>query len=104
MTFRRLRIAFSAACLMVCALLIALWVRSYWLLDGISGPTSDEIGFELYSTHGQIVYSKGSPAGRMPDKPWEVTFGFDTPSEGTKSCNIAFRGFDIIRQPCATQV
>jgi hypothetical protein len=29
MRFRKLRIAFSAACLIACVLLIALWVRSY---------------------------------------------------------------------------
>ena len=30
---RYLRIAFSATCLIVCVLLIALWVRSYWCWD-----------------------------------------------------------------------
>ena len=30
---RGLRIAFSAACLIACVLLIALWVRSYWWVD-----------------------------------------------------------------------
>jgi hypothetical protein len=104
MIFRRLSIAFSTACLVVCALLIALWVRSYWRLDGISGPTPDVIGFQVYSTKGCIVYSKGSPAGPTPDQPWKVSFGCDTPSEGTESRNIAFRGFDIVREPCATQV
>jgi hypothetical protein len=33
-----LRIAFSALCGIVCLLLIALWVRSYWWMDGINGP------------------------------------------------------------------
>ena len=104
MRFRWLGIAFSAACLIMCALLIALWVRSYCRLDGISGPTPDEIGFQVYSTHGWIVYSKGSPAGPEPDKPWEINLGCDTSSEGTESDNIAFRGFDIVREPCATRV
>jgi hypothetical protein len=30
MRFRKLRIAFSAVCGIVCVLLIALWMRSYW--------------------------------------------------------------------------
>ena len=30
MRFRKLRIAFSATCLIACVLLIVLWVRSYW--------------------------------------------------------------------------
>jgi hypothetical protein len=33
MRFRTLRIAFSAACGVVCLLLIVLWVRSYWWND-----------------------------------------------------------------------
>src|SRR6478672_10879160 len=33
MRFRKLRIAFSATCLIACVLLIALWVRSYWWFD-----------------------------------------------------------------------
>ncbi len=33
-----LRIAFSAACLIACVLLIALWVRSLWGGSFISGP------------------------------------------------------------------
>jgi hypothetical protein len=35
MRFRNLRIAFSATCLIACALLIVLWVRSYWWFDGV---------------------------------------------------------------------
>jgi hypothetical protein len=104
MSFRQLTIAFSAACLIVCALLITLWVRSYSRLDGISGPTPDDIGFDVYSTHGWIVYSKGSPAGPTQDKPWEMSIGCDAPSEESELCNIAFRGFEIVREPCATRV
>ena len=33
MRFRKLRIAFSATCLIACVLLIVLWVRSYWRSD-----------------------------------------------------------------------
>jgi hypothetical protein len=35
MRFRKLRIAFSATCLIACVLLIALWVRSYWWCDTV---------------------------------------------------------------------
>ena len=34
--FRKLRIAFSATCLIACVLLIVLWVRSYWCTEDIS--------------------------------------------------------------------
>jgi hypothetical protein len=33
--FRKLRIAFSATCLIACVLLIVLWVRSYWWSDDL---------------------------------------------------------------------
>jgi hypothetical protein len=33
MKYRKLRIAFSAVCGVLCLLLIALWVRSYWRFD-----------------------------------------------------------------------
>ena len=33
MRFRKLRIAWSVACLIACVLLIVLWVRSYWWVD-----------------------------------------------------------------------
>jgi hypothetical protein len=33
---RNLRIAFSATCLIACVLLIALWVRSYFYIDGLT--------------------------------------------------------------------
>lgn len=40
MKFRKLRIAFSAVCGILCLLLIALWVRSYVRLDQFLGPIS----------------------------------------------------------------
>ncbi len=33
---RRLRIAWSAACLLLCALLVVLWMRSFWRFDRVS--------------------------------------------------------------------
>ena len=38
MRFRKLRIAFSAACLIACVLLIVLWVRSYWWYETYHVP------------------------------------------------------------------
>ena len=40
MKFRKLRIAFSATCLIACVLLIVLWVRSYWKVDSIDNAES----------------------------------------------------------------
>jgi hypothetical protein len=44
---RYLRIAFSATCLIVCVLLIALWVRSHYHNDTIFRPVSN--GWELFA-------------------------------------------------------
>jgi hypothetical protein len=47
MRFRKLRIAFSATCLIACVLLISLWVRSYWWVDMLfSQGGNDEVGVE----------------------------------------------------------
>jgi hypothetical protein len=37
MKYRKLRIAWSAVCGMICLLLILLWVRSYWWHDRLHG-------------------------------------------------------------------
>jgi hypothetical protein len=36
--YRKLRIAWSVACGILCLLLIALWIRSYWIADALRGP------------------------------------------------------------------
>jgi hypothetical protein len=103
MMVQKLSIAFSATCLIACLLITGLWVRSYERLDGISGPTSDGLGFQVYSTHGWMVFSHGSPAGPTEDNPWELNVGCDSSQDGPEACNDAFRGFDILREPCVTR-
>jgi hypothetical protein len=42
MRFRKLRIAWSVGCGIACVLLLVLWVRSYWVWDGVTklgGPS-----------------------------------------------------------------
>ena len=58
---RYLRIAFSAACLIACVLLIALWVRSYWWRDSIYRKSVDdnggmETGVAIESGYGQLTF------------------------------------------------
>src|SRR4051794_14830990 len=48
MRFRKLRIAFSATCLIACVLLIALWVRSYWMDDGLVVRLPNSGEFDAY--------------------------------------------------------
>src|SRR6266850_7721836 len=54
MRFRKLRIAFSATCLIACVLLIVLWVRSYWCVDVVSGYHSKLLVFGLGSERGNV--------------------------------------------------
>ena len=47
MRFRKLRIAFSATCLIACVLLIVLWVRSYWWVDAVYGNIGGMAAFKI---------------------------------------------------------
>jgi hypothetical protein len=53
-SLRYLRIAFSATCLIVCVLLVALWVRSYWWLDFVRIPLTVSRGVCGSSFNGQL--------------------------------------------------
>ena len=58
MKFRKLRIAFSATCLIACVLLIVLWVRSYWWVEEVSLPHTQTV---------QVGYGCGDIAIRVID-------------------------------------
>jgi hypothetical protein len=92
---RLLRIAFSAACGIVCLLLIALWVRSYWHEDTINGSFSNNAGFSCVAMGGRIIlafflsipgnvswdwYVYNYPAGTTV-APYGRWFGFDFVSQ-----------------------
>jgi hypothetical protein len=52
---RWLRISASAVCLVVCGLMIALWVRSYWAWDGVRMTLIGVPGdFQCYSCRGRV--------------------------------------------------
>src|SRR5438132_5384486 len=90
MRFRKLRIAFSATCLIACVLLIVLWVRSYWWHESFCyrGP-KESLGVEsawgttwLYrNTSPDRVRGIGWALSRYKigafDKPDATVFGFD---------------------------
>jgi hypothetical protein len=57
MKYRKLRIAFSAACGIVCLLLIALWVRSYWYVASMSKLDSQNWVMAFASSKGQIRFT-----------------------------------------------
>ncbi len=52
--FRKLRIAWSAGCGIACVLLIALWVRSYWVQYRIIYPTASQGVIEVDSAIGVV--------------------------------------------------
>jgi hypothetical protein len=62
---RKLRIAFSAGCGILCLLLIVLWVRSHRAEDRASGRLSS-VGIRLYSSRGWLVLFKNSTPGAGP--------------------------------------
>jgi hypothetical protein len=60
MRFRKLRIAWSVGCGILCVLLIALWVRSYWWVDLMLGKNCS-----LTSLEGCILSNFGEDPTRQ---------------------------------------
>jgi hypothetical protein len=58
MRFRKLRIAFSVISSLGCVLLIALWIRSYFVFDGVRGSVFKMIGLEFFSAGGQLAFEE----------------------------------------------
>jgi hypothetical protein len=52
---RKLRIAFSAVCGILCLLLIALWVWSYWRFDYVSGMLTANRQVEIFAIQGRLA-------------------------------------------------
>ena len=104
MRFYMLRVVFSAACLVACVLLVALWVRSYWRMDGVSGHGPDGFGLYLYSMRGSLVWSRGSPAGPNDNQPWELNWNRELPPDAVGTRWRVFSPVRIERLPCVTGV
>jgi hypothetical protein len=61
MNNRKLRIAFSATCGIICLLLIALWVRSYWVAEELiraRQTVSETTVRAVYSIHGTLCFAR----------------------------------------------
>jgi hypothetical protein len=99
--FRKLRIAFSAVCGIVCLLLIVLWVRSYsrwdYCVAQLPGPQFCGVGSEL-----GVLAVGANPILVSTLKPWEweTHFGnkarYDKPTRG-------YYGFDYDAKPSAAK-
>jgi hypothetical protein len=59
MKYRKLRIAWLVACGILCLLLIAMWVRSYWRHDRVFGHTSTSGVLEVQSLQGTLIWIDG---------------------------------------------
>jgi hypothetical protein len=59
MRFRKLRIAWSAACSLVCALLVVLWARSYWAVDEVHCPLKSPAMLIVHSFEGRLSLYAG---------------------------------------------
>jgi hypothetical protein len=55
--FRKLRIVFSSVCTMVCLLLVALWVRSYWWHEVVTIRSFSGEAFEIAEWQGIVRFS-----------------------------------------------
>src|SRR6476659_8348295 len=66
MRFRKLRIAWSVFWGIVCLLLIALWVRSYWKYDCVSRLDTSQILTSLESRSASISFAQVDYAKTLP--------------------------------------
>jgi hypothetical protein len=74
MRYRKLRITWTVFCGIACALLIALWVRSYWRLDELKGkPLKGKL--TASSVSGKLVFEGGSAPSKFwnSSRTWELT-------------------------------
>ncbi|HEX3602026.1 MAG TPA: hypothetical protein VHU84_17870 [Lacipirellulaceae bacterium] len=82
MRFRKLRIAWSVIWGMIEVLLIALWVRSYWKIDGFSGDCGDHY-YQTAIIGGELYFARHVPngSGQQPRRIFPNRFtGSDTES------------------------
>jgi hypothetical protein len=92
MRFRKLRIAFSAACLIACVLLIVLWVRSYWWVDSIETRKSPSI-WVVASGRGVLGVGYDPLVSPVAVRDWR--FESDPPDYEAQSPQHSILGFYI---------
>jgi hypothetical protein len=66
---RKLRIAWSVACGIICLLLFALWWRSYWWEDWAYRSIATQRAFVIHSYKGQSRFSLGRSSTGYPKTP-----------------------------------
>ena len=106
MKHRKLRIAFSVTCGIVCVLLVVLWVRSCWRADFCHGTLFQWRAFRIGSHFGGVELAF-VPLGSMnPDLPRIYSSEYDINDHDslTKDLTWGFRwsnieSFTIVRAP-----
>src|SRR4051812_39587288 len=73
MRFRKLRIAWSVFWGLAAALLIVLWVRSYWWTDTVWGYVPPSIGFSTQTICGELILKlKAGSIATDAERGWAV--------------------------------
>jgi hypothetical protein len=76
MKYRKLRIAWSVGCGILCLLLIALWVRSYWKYDFLDRFNTSRMLTSLESSSGRLRFGltdyKTVPAFTVKPHAWSL--------------------------------
>lgn len=78
--YRKLRIAFSAVCGLLCLLLIALWVRSYRVADNLVIRTSNGINDQFHSENGGLSLGRFQPIQHYLGWHWRTDPSVDPPN------------------------
>lgn len=73
--FRKSRIAWSVVWAIVCGLVLALWVRSYWQWDWVSVPITSAMFLSVNSGSGRI-YASTPSASTLQARPGGPTAAF----------------------------
>jgi hypothetical protein len=102
--FRKLRIAFSAACLVACGATIVFSLRSYRYWDSVSGTVGVR-SLYIDSFRGRVIVERiGSTWPGDPPKPWKISCrNFDNISQSTINIfemdriNSSFYGFRVLQ-------
>jgi hypothetical protein len=72
MRFRKLRIAWSVGCAIAGLLLIVLWVRSYWWMEGFRYGATESRGVIIESISGEVDFSYCLTTRRLPSRCWST--------------------------------
>jgi hypothetical protein len=99
MRYRKLRIAWSVGCGILCLLLILLWVRSYWWFDILYYRLGASTMFGVTSEEGAIRFQDCSriigamPRGWLRDRTWHGGYPPSDIATGPLFKQV-FRGFE----------